>query len=215
MKSIKQVKPKMNAGQKIKLFFKRHIIGIIASLIALGTWWVEKVEVADSEYKISDFFRLENEIHQIQTAIILHEMETFQTQINYKSFPNDSAYQYAFFQNVVNEVQEENTCFYTLRKQSDLDGIVGKEIYDEKEAMDKELQDTMNTGNFNIIHDYAIKHRTESSEKSRQLQNSSQEILNKLWFKSKRQFNTYIFCYLVAAFLFFIDRIKNVSAEES
>lgn len=56
--------------------------------------------------------------------------------------------------------------------------------------------------------------RSDYSDGLPQLQKSSQEQLNKLWFESKHQFNRYILGYLIAAFLFFIDKILNVKPEE-
>lgn len=170
MKSLNH--KKIGPWQKISLFFKTRYFGFAASLIALITWWVEKVNVEESRGKISEFFRIESEIHQLQTANVIFQVETSSTLRNQKDFINDSIFHSAFSPNVQNEVQQEINCIYTFQRQSDLEGEMAKEFDDEKAAKEKELQAILKTGNFNIMKGYVTRKRTEFSAKLPQLQSS-------------------------------------------
>ena len=220
------MKSKINLGKRIELFFKRHWVAFLASCIALFVWRQEKVNVVESEKKISDFFRLESEIHQQQLAVILYQQATSYTSREAKEYRllpdsiprnrhiNDSSYVSALSADIKNEVLQEIECIYAYRRQADLEGDITLEIDKDSAEKKRELGDLLNTGNWRIITNYIANQRKDYTDELQGLEKSSQEYLNKLWLNSKHQFNWYVIGYLVAALGFFFDKVINVQGEE-
>ena len=204
-----------NYGQKVKAFFKRDILAIIASAIALYIWYQEKVTVEEHRDKLSKFYRYENAF-QIDNVLLRNlELETNQTISNKKIFVNDSTFQVLYFVNVANMVGQENEAVFTLKVQRDVDKNIVTPHQNEKNKKNSQLQAILNTGNFDTISRYNDIQSKAFSKESTQLQNSSQSVLQELNDKLKQQLLRYQIAYLIAALFFTLDRIKKQRPKES
>lgn len=211
------MKPKINFWQKANLFRKRHIWAILASILALATWWHEKVTIEENRSTLSDFFRMENQNNIALLGIRIFEVQLNQTISLQKNFRNDSSYNAAFFLGVHNKIVQENLVWFNFQVQLDLhpDLAAANLIKEEKARRDKELEDIIKTQNVDIIYNYDNKKTLAFSAEVRKAEKDTQIALNELNTTSKHQLYLYISLYLSAAFLFFVDRIRNVEVEEN
>lgn len=208
----------MNFWQKANLFRKRQFWSIIASVIALFTWWQEKVTIEENQSKLSDFFRMENQINLILIGNRILEVQINETIANKQLYGNDStAFKNAFFTNIHNLINQENLCWFYFQVQANLDADkdVASVFNEEKARKDQELQDIINTKNFETIYKYNDKRTNDFSIEVIHGQKDTQRSLNEINSKLKQNLNLYFYSYLLAALFFTIGKIKNFRSVET
>ncbi len=197
-------------SDKVWIFLKRDAWSIVASSIALFTWWQEKVTLEEHKTKLSEYYRFSNTAGLMLTDIRLCEIETNMTLLNKKTFINDSAFEMNFFKNVINEVKQEHECLFAYEVERDAGENIVTTHRLERNSKDLQLQRIMNTANFDTIYNYKEQEKKAFGEELHQLQNTLTPTLAKIKDTLRQKLNLYLLCYLIAGTLFTIDRIVKV-----
>ena len=90
-----------------------------------------------------------------------------------------------------------------------------KQIKAERFRKANEFQEVLNTGNYEILHNYISKQTLDFAAEVTELQKNSQPALNKINERLHQQENRYLLLYVLAAFFFTLDRIRKQRSKES
>ena len=205
---------KMTVVEKTKLFFTTESFLTLASTIVLFTWIMEKKTMAKHNNDLAEFYRYEHMAGLSANAITALETQRGMTEMNrdYYYKGKDSDYYKSYFINVANEIQQQNSTLYTLKLQRDVEeGIANKHI-EELNTEDSQVNVVIRSGKRDDIQKMMVKANTDYPFKAAQIIYNVEGTYFHIRTTIKWQSRLYVFLYLLAAFLFAVDRIDKVKA---
>lgn len=201
----------LSSWQKFIQFFIRNPFAILASIIALLTWWQEKVTVEKHQARVAEASRLDNSTLVLSVHQRVLQIQASLTEMDRKSYGSDTvAYKINYFTNLINEWQVENQLIYVLGASVDIDGDSATQLYQDSRQKNIDGQAALNTNDYNIIKSYHVKHLAEFSAQASKYNLLKQPSINTLVERLSQQRNRYFLLYALAALLIFIDRVSKV-----
>jgi hypothetical protein len=200
---------KISFKRKLQLFFSRHWLGIIGSLLFLGVWLVEKKVIEDSRSKIEDFNRQGNAIQIIQNNLRILEMEGNQTIQNKALYASEQDFETQFFNLVQTEIGEQIEVKLLIDVITDIDGDSVETIRNRNQKKREDLATILATKNYPTIYKYFNVQTASFSKEVAIGQVAIQNCFTTLNQRMNSKLKLYFWLYLTASLFVFGDQVWN------